>query len=224
MRSIRHFIVFTVVLLICLSILLHTTIPSEYPELRSGDLIFQTSTSNQSGAIFVATANAYTHMGIIKKNGSNIVVIEAVGTVRETPLKDWVNRALFKRVAIYRDPTLTPSQAKQILAKAKTYYGRAYDIFFSFNNNAMYCSELPYLAYKGAGIPIGKVQKVSELNFDNWLVKKLIKARWQRHEECKSEAYDFEKCFQHILNQDLITPASIARDSRFEKIYSNYPL
>lgn len=151
-------------------------------------------------------------------------MIEAVGTVKGTPLKDWVNRALLKRVAIYRDSTLTPAQAKRVLVEAKTYYGRPYDIFFSFNNHAMYCSELPYLAYKGAGISIGKVQKVLELNFDNALVRKLIKSRWQRHEECKSKAYGFEKCFQHILNQDLITPASIAEDPRFEKIYSNYPL
>lgn len=214
----------TVVLLICCSAVLYATTPSEYPNLRDGDLIFQTSTSNQSGAIFMATADAYTHMGIIKNKDSNIVVIEAVGTVKETPLKDWVNRGLFKRVAIYRDPNLTPTQTKRILAEARIYYGRPYDIFFSFKNKSMYCSELPYLAYKGAGISIGTVQKVSELNFDNALVKKLIKARWQRHEECKLRSYNFEECFQHILNQDLITPASIADDSRFEKIYSNYPL
>lgn len=220
----KRIITLAAVLIIGFGVALYATAPSKYPELRDGDLIFHTSTSNQSSAILVATADAYTHMGIIKKKDSNAFVIEAAGTVKETPLNDWVNRGLFKRVAVYRDPDLTSAQARRILAKAKTYYGRPYDIFFSFNNKAMYCSELPYLAYKGAGITIGTVQKVSELNFDNALVEKLIKARWQRHTECTQKSYDFEECFQHILNQDLITPASIAQDARFEKIYSNYPL
>ncbi len=162
-------------------------------------------------------------MGIIKNDGKNIVVIEPAGKVKETPLKEWVNRGVLKRVAIYRDPKLTPEQSKQVISSAKTYYGKSYDIFFSFNNDTIYCSELPYLAYKKAGFSIGKVQKISELNFDNALVKKLIEQRWQRHSECKAKKYNFKQCYDYILNQDLVTPASIARDAQFEKIYSNYP-
>lgn len=203
---------------------LYATANGHYPPLQNGDLIFQTSTSSQSSAILVATADPFTHMGIIKNDGKSIVVIEAAGKVRETPLKDWVNRGVLKRVAIYRDPKLTPEQAKQVISSANAYYGKSYDIFFSFNNDTIYCSELPYLAYKNAGISIGKVQKISELNFDNALVKKLIKQRWKRHSECKAKKYDFEKCYEYILNQDLVTPASIAKDVQFERIYSNYPL
>ncbi|MFZ4541927.1 MAG: YiiX/YebB-like N1pC/P60 family cysteine hydrolase [Rickettsiales bacterium] len=203
---------------------LYATANENYPPLQDGDLIFHTSRSSQSGAILIATADPFTHMGIIRNDGENDVVIEAAGKVKETPLRDWVNRGLLERVAIYRDPELTPAQAKQIIAAAKSYYGKSYDIFFSFNNDNIYCSELPYLAYKKAGISIGKVQKVSELNFDNALVRKLIKQRWQRHTECATRKYDFEQCYDFILNQDLVTPASIANDAKFEKIYSNYPL
>ena len=197
---------------------------SKYPELLDGDLIFQTSTSDQSSAIFVATGNLYTHMGIIKKAGSSVSVVEAVGTVRETPLKEWVDRGLFNRVAIFRAESLSPEKRNDIINGVQRYYGRSYDVFFSLNNKEIYCSELPYLAYKKAGISIGKIEKVSDLNFDNILVKKLIQARWQKHPGCKSTGYDFEKCYQHILNQDLVTPASIAQDPFFTKIYSNYLL
>jgi hypothetical protein len=169
-----------------------TTAEVKFPPLKNGDLVFQTSTSSQSSAIFVATGNSYTHMGIIKDGPSGFVVIEAAGVVRETPLQDRVNRGLLNRVALYREEKLTDEQSQVILSSAGKYYGRAYDIFFSFNNQTIYCSELPYLAFGEAGIAIGRLQKVSDLNFDNALVKKIIEQRWQRHEECKAQNYDFE--------------------------------
>ncbi len=205
-------------------VILYETTNGDYPPLQDGDLIFQTSTSNQSTSILIATANLYTHMGIIKNDDKNIKVIEAAGAVKETPLEDWVNRGVLRRTAIYRDINLTKEQSKYIVSFAKNLYGKPYDIFFSFNNDSIYCSELPYLAYKEAGIFIGKIQKISDLNFDNYLIKKLIKQRWQRHSECKSNSYDFEQCYKYILNQDLVTPASIANDNKFKKIYSNYPI
>ncbi len=81
--------------------------------------------------------------------------------------------ARVRRIAIYRDPELTERQAAQIIAAAKLLYGKPYDIFFSLNNDAIYCSELPYLAYNAAGLSIGKVEKVSDLHFDNALVRRL---------------------------------------------------
>jgi hypothetical protein len=203
---------------------LYATANDDLPALLDGDLIFQTSTSAQSSAILIATADPYSHMGIVKNDGKTIKVIEAAGTVKETALREWINRGFLRRVAIYRDPDLTPRHASRILSAAQDLYGRPYDIFFSFNNDAIYCSELPYLTYRAAGITIGKIQKVSELNFDNFLVRKIIQQRWQRHSECTSRRYGFEQCYKHILAQDLVTPASIANDGRFKRIYSNYPL
>jgi len=162
-------------------------------------------------------------MGIVKNDGKTIKVIEAAATVRETALQEWINRGLLKRIAIYRDPDLTQEQAKQILSAARDLYGKPYDIFFSFDNDAIYCSELPYLAYKAAGISIGKIQKISDLHFDNFLVKKIVQQRWQRHPECKAKQYNFEQCYSYILDQDLVTPASIASDGKFKRVYSNYP-
>jgi hypothetical protein len=213
----------TILLFLIAGALYATTAEVRFPPLKNGDLIFQTSTSSQSGAIFVATGNSYTHMGIIKGSPSGYVVVEATGVVKETPLKDWVNKGLLNRVALYRNEKLTNEQSQAILGSAEKYYGRAYDIFFSFNNQAIYCSELPYLAFGEAGIPIGRVQKVSELNFDSALVRKIIEQRWQRHEECTAKNYGFEQCYDHILKQSLVTPVSIAEDPQFTKIFSNYP-
>ena len=163
-----------ILLLLAAGSLYATTAEVNFPPLKNGDLIFQTSTSSQSSAIFVATGNSYTHMGIIKDGPSGFVVVEAAGVVKETPLRDWVNRGLLNRVAVYRDEKLTDEQSQVILSLAEKYYGRAYDIFFSFNNQAIYCSELPYLAFGEAGIAIGLVEKVWDVFFENVLVKIMI--------------------------------------------------
>jgi hypothetical protein len=215
-----------VVFVICLGLAagaLYAGKSEEYPPLRDGDLIFQTSTTSQAMPILVATAHPFTHMGLIAHEAGNAVVVEAARTVTATPLADWIHRGFLRRFAIYRDEKLTAEQQAKIMAAAKELYGRPYDIFFSFNNDSIYCSELAYLAYKAAGIQIGAIQKVSELHFDNVFVKKLIQQRWQRDPECTSRHYDFEQCYDFILHQELVTPASIANDSQFSRIYSNYP-
>jgi Permuted papain-like amidase enzyme, YaeF/YiiX, C92 family len=193
------------------------------PPLQDGDLVFQTSTSSQAIPLLVATAHPFTHMGLIAHDGVRTVVVEAARTVTATPVTDWIRHGFLRRVAVYRDANLTAEQRAKIVAAAKTLYGRPYDIFFSFNNDAIYCSELAYLAYKAAGIEIGTIQKASELHLDNRFVKKLIQQRWQRDPECTSRHYNFEQCYDFILHQELVTPASIANDSQFERIYSNYP-
>ena len=194
------------------------------PPLKDGDLVFQTSKSSQSGAVFAATASVFTHMGIVREQDGRILVIEAGPRVREMPFSAWAQRGVLARVAVYRDPTLAPEQAQRVLTAARALLGRPYDIFFAFDNDAIYCSELPYLAYKAAGIAIGRRQKVRDLHFDNALVRKLIAARWRNHPRCQAKDYDFERCFQTILDQEIVSPASIASDPRFKQIYSNYPL
>jgi len=202
---------------------IYTKTSAPYPPLKDGDIVFQTTLDNQSLAIATATASYYTHTGIVKLSGNIAYVVEAVGPVKETPFNEWIKRGLFKRIAVYRDPALTPDAASRVLAAAQIYYGRPYNIFFSFKNNGIYCSELVYLAYKEAGSPVGKTEKVSELYANNSFVKKLIERRWQLDPECTSQHFDFRQCYSYILDQELITPASIARDSKLQRIYSNYP-
>lgn len=218
-------LIFLLVLL-CGAIALVVVAPaqnSNLPELRTGDLIFQTSGSNQSAAILFATGSLFTHMGVIKKTGGNIVVVEAAGTVRETALSEWIERGRLNRVAVYRKQDLDDALAHKIVASMERYYGKPYDVFFSFSNDAIYCSELPFLAYREAGIQLGLVQRVSDLNVDNVLVKSLIKRRWKSHVPCRAEGLNFEQCYNQILSQQLITPVSIAEDSKLQLVFSNYP-
>jgi hypothetical protein len=60
-------------------------------QLRDGDIIFQTSRSEQSTAIQKATHSQYSHMGIVFLRNGSPHVYEAIKTVQYTPLRKWVN-------------------------------------------------------------------------------------------------------------------------------------
>ena len=112
------------------------------PEFREGDIIFHTSRSQQSRAILIASRSLYTHMGILKRAPDGWVVVEAVGPVKETTLEAWIARGKFGRYALYRPIALSDAQRAQIFAAADRLYGWPYDLYFSFDNQAIYCSEL----------------------------------------------------------------------------------
>ncbi|MFN6379265.1 MAG: YiiX/YebB-like N1pC/P60 family cysteine hydrolase [Flavobacteriales bacterium] len=58
-------------------------------ELKDGDLIFQTSLSEQSKAIQLATNSRYSHCGIVYNDNGQFYVFEAIQPVTTTALDKW---------------------------------------------------------------------------------------------------------------------------------------
>ena len=196
------------------------------PNLETGDIIFQTSTSSQSKAIQEATQSKFSHVGIVEVNSDgSSYVIEAVnpdtGLVGPTPLEDWIARGVGKKYAVYRYKGISSRQKQMVLQAARGLNGRRYDIFFNFDNREIYCSELVWLAFKSIRVQLGEVQKISTLKMTP-KVWGVMEARWQRHPLCKG-ARSFEDCKPRILDDELISPASLARDQRqLTEIFSNF--
>jgi len=200
------------------------TIPDvkKLPPLKDGDIVFQTTMDVQSWAVIFASGSPFTHMGFIKLTKRGPVVVEAVGPVKETPLQDWMVREFAMRVSIKRMKGLSEKDAQAALAAARREYGKPYDIYFLPDDNAYYCSELVHDSFDRAGITLGKVEKVGELG-QSMAMDKIIESRWQNYPPCKKSGMTLEKCRKIIMEQPLVTPASIARDDRMETIWSNYP-
>lgn len=197
----------------------------EMPPLETGDIVFQTTSTSASNAIMLASGTRYTHVGLVSMNkAGKPIVIEAVGPVREVPLEKWIKNGEDSLITVKRIKGLTEDQGKEAIASARQHLGRPYDHFFYETLDEIYCSELIYLAFKnGPGITVGKEEKVRELNIDTGAAQKLIRTRWKRHPLCQSQgAKSFEACYQLILEQKLVTPASIARDPQVEEVYTNY--
>lgn len=170
-----------------------------------------------------ASKSLYSHVGLIEVSGNKKYVIEAISKVSRTPLDSWIRRGRLGRYAVYRYDGLSKDKTQDLVANAKKYLGKNYDIFFTSKNKEIYCSELIHLAFQKSGLDIGKLEKVSDLDVDNIIVQKLVKKRWRQHPVCKSGTKKFEQCWKKILDDKLITPESVSKDPKLKIIFSNYP-
>ena len=192
------------------------------PSWRDGDLVFQQSRSAQSEAIRIASGSVYTHMGIVRLTAEGPVVIEASRVVTETPLQTFLARGAGGHFAVYRVPSLSKEKQSQVIASARTYLGRPYDIYFRLGRETIYCSELPFYAFQSAGISLGHIDRFGDLSNRNAKVKALFLSRWLSHPDCKGVARDAASCWKLIQGQGIVTPISIAEDRQVERIYSNF--
>ena len=152
-------------------------------ELKSGDIIFQTSKSRQSKAIQLATGSKYSHMGIVYNENGKLYVYEAVQPVKLTKIEDWINRGEKRHFVVKRlknaESILTPEKLERMKSIGGKYNGKNYDIYFEWSDDKIYCSELVWKMYKEAtGIKIGEIQKLSDFDLSNELVRKIMKERY----------------------------------------------
>lgn len=197
----------------------------DLPALQRGDVIFQNSLSEQSLAISLATGSPYTHVGIVDFDAAGQpVVLEAVRTTRETPLDDWLTYGADGDVAIYRFTDLTKDQAKAVTTAARSHFGKPYDPYFHASEDALYCSELVFIAFRdGINVELGHVQRLRDLNLNTAAATALIGERWDRHPSCKDgQATDAEDCLARIRDERLITPQAQSEDPNLTLIYSSF--
>ena len=152
-------------------------------EIKSGDLIFQTSLSGQSKAIQLATNSKYSHCGIIYKENGKFYVFEAIQPVKTTPLDKWISRGKDSHYVIKRlknaDEILTKETLQKMKNEGEKFKGKNYDLTFEWSDDKIYCSELIWKIYKRpTGIEIGKLEKLSDFDLTNEAVKKKMKERY----------------------------------------------
>ena len=126
-------------------------------DIREGDVIFQTSQSEQSPLLQIATRSKITHCGIIVMKNGKPYVLETLKTLVLTPLDKFIARGVDGKYWLKR------SDKENIKIKYKSYLGKPYDLAFKFDNDKFYCSELIYDIYKNQlGIELCKPKKVGD--------------------------------------------------------------
>jgi hypothetical protein len=171
--------------------------------LQTGDIIFHKSRGSQFKAIEEAQGSPYTHMGVLVREGTQWFVYEAIQPVGKASLATWIRRGqgahyVLKRIKPEIKDMSVATHQKQLVAQLKKYFGFNYDIFFEWSDDRIYCSELAFKGYLDAfSVPVGKLQKVGELDLTGPNIKKLIRER--------------EKLMGHPidLNEPIITPLSM---------------
>ena len=141
---------------------------SKADELKEGDIIFHTSQSKQAPLIAYATMSNKTHCGIIVEKDSKLYVLETLGTIKLTPLNNFIDRGLFKHYWVKRGIN------KPI--DYKKYLGIPYDLSFKPDNSRYYCSELVYTIYKEQfGVELCAMRQIKDYNIFG--IAKTMKAR-----------------------------------------------
>ena len=126
-------------------------------EVKEGDVIFQTSQSQQSPLIQIATRSKISHCGIIVMKNGKPYVLETLKTLVVTPLDKFIARGEGGKYWLKR------SNKENIKIKYGSYLGKPYDLAFKFDNGKFYCSELIYDIYKNQlGIELCEPKKVSD--------------------------------------------------------------
>lgn len=148
---------------------------------KDGDIIFQSSQSNQSKAVEQATNSPYSHMGIIFIKNGKPYVFEAGSKVAYTPLTSFIERGKNGEYVIKRlkDHNLSLKETNKLKLVAKTFENKPYDIWFGWNDNYIYCSELVWKIYNRAlKLEIGQLQNIKDFNLSSAPVKQKLKARY----------------------------------------------
>ena len=147
---------------------------------QTGDIIFHVSKSQQSLAIQKATQSRYSHMGlIINKNGQSWV-LEAMQPVKYTALQSWIERGVGQHYVVKRLKTnLSIQQKQQLTQKAEQYLGLPYDVYFEWDDRAIYCSEIVWKAYHDTlGVQLAPLSRLQQFDLSSPEVKRLMQQRY----------------------------------------------
>ena len=150
---------------------------------HDGDIIFQTSKSGQSYAIQLATHSIYSHCGLLFNDNGKWYVYEAVQPVIKTPVTKWIARGDDRIYVVKRlknaDSLLSEKAIAKMRKSVNGNMGKDYDLWFGWNDERMYCSELVWKAYHDAtGLEVGKLKKLGEFDLSHPQVKKIMKDRY----------------------------------------------
>jgi uncharacterized protein YycO len=179
---------------------------------KDGDIIFQTSQSEQCEAVRIATNSKFSHCGIIFIENDKTYVYEAVQPVKVTLLEDWIEHGKDNKYVVKRiknsEQILTTNSLQKMKKYATTQINKDYDVYFIWSDKKIYCSELVWKIYKeGASIEICNLQKLKEFNLIDPKVKAILKERY-------GNTIPYEEL--------VVAPSQIEKSPKLITIFDNY--
>jgi uncharacterized protein YycO len=171
-------------------------------KVKEGDILFQTSPSDQSKAIQLATHSTWSHCGIVLADSTGkLFVLEATEPVKETPLKQWVSEGEGKHFADMRMKNANSVLTKGILEKMEkigdSYLGKHYDSNFNWSDDEMYCSELVYkVYYRTTGIQLAPLKQLKDFDLTSDEVKQKLQERYKGKIPLNEQVISPEQLFE----------------------------
>lgn len=198
-------------------------ISSSFASFEPGDILLHSAKCGQyCDSIRAVTNSQIDHAAIVVKAPKTSTlplvskfftkdgeVVEAWTPIaKRTNLAEFIARDSGQYIQLRLKPEyMNKNSINDVVKIAQSYVGKEYDYHFEESEDKIYCSELVYKAYeKGANIPVGKVQRISEFG------RKSAKGYWTEH-------------FNGNIpwERQIISPAGLLITDKFYVVYSNYP-
>ena len=177
--------------------------PNKY-EPKEGDLLFQYTAGNRFlSALADASEQQFSHCGILVKKEGQWFVLEAAGSVKETPIKVWRGRNRDNLMHVYRLKDPMQKHIPKMLESGRKFLGRPDDFRCQMTDTKIYGPELVFKSFKRAS---GK-----ELS-QPVLIKQL---RWKQAEAAILEAESSVP-----LQRKIITAEILSKSEFLQRVYS----
>ena len=137
------------------------------------------------------------------------------------PLDAFIDLGVGLKFAIYvtkKDIRPKDQMNSPASVTAYDYYHRPYDPFYEQGADALYSAELIYDVFKKIGHPIGRLQKIGDLNFDTPEGRDFLLGDWQQRKACRVKGMSRQDCWERIAGNLIVTPKNLADDG-FLKLY-----
>lgn len=177
---------------------------------EEGDVLFQSLPSPPGldvvDAIEGATECPFSHCGVmVKKNGEWFVLEAMVPTVQEVPYARWIQRDK-GRFAVYRLKEARRIMIPAWIKEMRKQMGLPYDFRYRMSDEEIYCSELPFDAWKKlTGEDMGKIVKLGDL-------------KWEKYRKVIQEIEGTEEI---PVEREMITPRDLAGAEQLELVLEN---
>lgn len=167
-------------------VILTNCVSQQKVDFQNGDIIFQTTSSSQCEAVQLATHSQYSHCGMLYFKNNRWYVLEAVGPVKFTLLKEFISHGKNKHYVIKRVKDFTKEKWQQQDSSIQKFIhqqlGKPYDIYFNWDENNIYCSELVWKFYHTCfNIEVGKLQQMKEFDLKHPAVQAILQERYGKH-------------------------------------------
>ncbi|WP_193210755.1 YiiX/YebB-like N1pC/P60 family cysteine hydrolase [Luteolibacter marinus] len=175
---------------------------------ETGDIVFQ-SLPNPPGldlvdAIEGATGSPYSHCAMVFEENGQWQVIEAIGPVKVTSLKEYTARGRGGKIWAYRFDQAGRKYVPAALATMRKDLGKPYDPRYRFDDQAIYCSELIWRGWKSAtGKGLGNTVTLGSLGWKPY--QPVIEA--------------IEGRGNLPLDREMITPRDLAKAPQLTRIF-----
>lgn len=181
------------------------TQPSRTYQPKEGDLLFQSILHDPFINTIEGSGQAlYSHCGILIIRDDQWMVLEALDTVKETPINDWRSRGQFLDAYRFKEPY--QKHIPMMIEEALKYAERPYDTYYQMDDASIYGPELIYKGYqKASGRKLGKTIPLQ-----------------------KFVHQDYKKLFLQLnrvlpLEREMITARNLSKSMDLEKVYSSKP-